>query len=272
MACVINKFIKKNLYKSHGYYLQCNSHNKLYELNMYEFSGKIYTKTGDKGKSSLYNLEIRKKNDYIFNALGNSDELNASIGICIEYCNIKNNIKYDINNSIYTTNDNISSNNINNTNMNNAGNIKDNNNNKMDKLNEIKNELIQIQCNLLDIGSHIATPKTSNKSKENKLNIVKFNSNLINILENNIDKYSNELPKLNNFILPSNGGLLSTNLHYTRTICRRFERSIVILLESDDIDENVFKYINRLSDYLFICARYTAMINGNNQTIYKKQS
>jgi cob(I)alamin adenosyltransferase len=121
---------------------------------------KIYTKTGDGGTSSLFNGERRAKNDDVFEALGNVDELNASIGVCFEYSVLANH-------------------------------------------ETISNHLNSIQSTLLDLGSHIATPKTSEASDEKHLTRAKFDAApLLTILEQDIDKMNEELPPLRNFILP----------------------------------------------------------------------
>jgi cob(I)alamin adenosyltransferase len=188
---------------------------------------KIYTKTGDGGKSSLFNGERRPKSDPIFDALGNVDELNAQLGLCFEHA-------------------------------------------VLSQHHELSTTLTTIQSTLLDLGSHIATPKTSEASDEKRLERAKFNAtSLLSMLETQIDAMDSELPPLRNFILPS-GGLTSAHLHVARAVCRRAERSIVPLLEQGDVDEDAFKYINRLSDYFFQAARYAAFKEGKQETPYKK--
>ena len=129
-------------------------------------------------------------------------------------------------------------------------------------------QLIKIQSVLLDIGSHIATPKTSASQKQLD-RLSNFDVNLTMELELWIDAYDSELPTLKNFILPS-GGKFASTVHICRSICRRAERSLQVLLQSKDLDANVCVYMNRLSDYLFTLARFAALKEEKTETIYKK--
>lgn len=89
------------------------------------------------------------------------------------------------------------------------------------------------------------------------------------LLENEIDRLSQSIPKLKNFILPG-GHQLASYCHIARTICRRAERhTLQAYHNSESIDKNVLKYINRLSDYLFSLARYIAHKQGNGDKIWK---
>nr|XP_054298958.1 corrinoid adenosyltransferase MMAB isoform X3 [Pongo pygmaeus] len=108
-------------------------------------------------------------------------------------------------------------------------------------------ELQKIQCTLQDVGSALATPRSS--AREAHLKYTTFEAGPILELEQWIDKYTSQLPPLTAFILPS-GGKISSALHFCRAVCRRAER--------------------RLSDYLFTLARYAAMKQGNQEQIYKK--
>lgn len=132
-------------------------------------------------------------------------------------------------------------------------------------LEDIDNFLIIIQRNIFDIGAAVATPRTS--SNENKIEKTRFNKENIEILEKNIDKLDSELTPLTRFILPS-GGLSSSFTHLARTICRRSERIIVSLYKNEDIEQEILKYLNRLSDYLFVLARWLAYKNKKEELYY----
>lgn len=128
-------------------------------------------------------------------------------------------------------------------------------------------QLEEIQARLIDVGSHVATPRTSEQSK--KVAHTDFPAQHITDLEQWIDAMDTKLPVLKNFILPS-GGLAASQLHIARTVCRRAERSLVPLFQEEMISEPTYIYVNRLSDYLFMLARICAIEEGKPETIYKK--
>ena len=113
----------------------------------------------------------------------------------------------------------------------------------------------------------MATPRQS--GKEGKVNHTAFDVENVDNLEKWIDAMDAELPPLTNFILPS-GGFAAAQLHVSRTVCRRAERSLVGLLEEEQIDEVAYKYVNRLSDYLFMLARFCAQSEGKEEAVYQK--
>ncbi|XP_069353007.1 corrinoid adenosyltransferase MMAB isoform X2 [Eulemur rufifrons] len=128
-------------------------------------------------------------------------------------------------------------------------------------------ELQKIQCMLQDVGSALATPRSS--ARDAHLKHAAFAAGPILELEQWIDRYTSQLPPLTAFILPS-GGKSSSALHFCRAVCRRAERRVVPLVQMGETDANVAKFLNRLSDYLFTLARYAAMKEGNPEKIYKK--
>ena len=127
------------------------------------------------------------------------------------------------------------------------------------------------QVNLFDMGSLIAHP--SNPESKN-LSFDK-DGELVKELETHIDKMTAVLPKLTNFILPG-GNLLMAFTHKTRTVCRRFERKLINLRNTQQDNENAVEnsyvaYINRLSDYLFTFARFVGYLCKTEEIIYKRR-
>jgi len=84
-----------------------------------------------------------------------------------------------------------------------------------------------------------------------------------------IDEMDAQLPPLKNFILPS-GSKGSAFLHVARSVCRRAERSVVKLVEEDVVDSDTVIFLNRLSDFLFVSARFLSMKENKPEVIYKK--
>jgi len=110
-------------------------------------------------------------------------------------------------------------------------------------LEKIQNKLFIIGANLASDGSVTLIKKQMPVGKTD-----------IELLEKEMDLMNNSLPELRNFILP--GGCQATSFcHIARTVCRRAERHIVELAEKTEVDANLIKYVNRLSDYLFVLSR-----------------
>jgi cob(I)alamin adenosyltransferase len=114
--------------------------------------------------------------------------------------------------------------------------------------------LIRIQNDLFDLGADLATPDTGETPEWEPLRIVESQ---VERLETEIDLLNAELSPLNSFILPG-GSALSAYLHLARTISRRAERLMVALKAKDGeiVSAAALKYVNRLSDFLFVAARY----------------
>lgn len=112
--------------------------------------------------------------------------------------------------------------------------------------------LLSIQTTLFILGASLSADPSKKKIKKPDLK-----ERDIELLEKEIDRYDKELPPLKYFVLP--GGHPAVSMcHIARCVCRRAERIITQISESDQVDELVIKYLNRLSDYLFICARKAA--------------
>ena len=187
---------------------------------------KIYTKTGDKGKTSLFGgTRVPKYNDRI-EAYGTVDELNSYIGL-----------------------------------------IRD------QKISgKLKTDLIKIQTDLFTLGAMLATPEDKKilKSGKDRLNIPIVTNNSIIFLEQQIDAMNEVLPVMTNFILPG-GHTIVSFCHIARCVCRRAERFVVKLADEQSIDDNIIKYLNRLSDYLFVLARKLTIDNQAEEIVWKPQ-
>ncbi|NJN25358.1 MAG: cob(I)yrinic acid a,c-diamide adenosyltransferase [Cyclobacteriaceae bacterium] len=167
---------------------------------------KIYTKTGDKGKTSLLGgTRVSKSNERI-NTYGTVDELNSFLGLVSDL--------------------------------------------EFDK--KRKSLIRDIQSRLFTIGSSLAAE--TQKAKDFKPDLVE---NDILILEQSIDLMNETLPEMKNFVLPGGHQLVSTT-HIARTVCRRAERLVIGLAEGEEVEEIIVRYLNRLSDYLFVLARMQA--------------
>jgi len=132
---------------------------------------------------------------------------------------------------------------------------KDNTQNKKIKL---------IQEKLFRIESLLAC-----EDKETRDKLPQIDETDIEYLENEIDTMNKELPELKNFILPG-GNIISAHTHVARCICRRAERIVIKLSKREDVDGLIIKYLNRLSDYLFVLSRYICYHeNDCEETIWK---
>ncbi|HEX3502854.1 MAG TPA: cob(I)yrinic acid a,c-diamide adenosyltransferase [Xanthobacteraceae bacterium] len=178
---------------------------------------KIYTRTGDDGTTALGTGERRKKYDLRISAYGTIDETNAAIGIA----------------RLHTRDD--------------------------PSLDAV---LSRIQNDLFDVGADLCTPaKEGGKGQETKDRRgvrLTVTDNQVNWLEAEIDRLNEELNPLRSFVLPG-GSAAAAHLHLARTTCRRAERLIAELsdIPGEPVSATVLKYVNRLSDFLFVASRYT---------------
>lgn len=116
--------------------------------------------------------------------------------------------------------------------------------------------LRNIQNNLFVLGGDLATPVD-----ETKVKLPRTVEKMVKNLENRIDIYEAQISELKNFILPG-GTKASALLHLSRTVCRRAERRVITLSNVEQINLEVVKYLNRLSDLLFVLARFENSVNN----------
>ncbi len=122
----------------------------------------------------------------------------------------------------------------------------------------IAGQLLDIQHDLFDLGSELCVPGYSAINNAN-----------IDILENILDSHNADLPALKEFILPG-GNLAAASCHVARTVCRRAERIVVTLAREENINPPVIKYLNRLSDLLFVLCRVLARHGGESEVLWNK--
>jgi len=168
---------------------------------------KIYTRTGDLGKTSLIGGTKVPKSHIRIDAYGTVDELNSNIGLTMDHLSDPSSISL----------------------------------------------LREIQDRLFTIGSSLAC----DPEKETALKIPDLKEDDIILLEREIDRMNEVLPAMKFFIMPA-GHTAVSQAHVTRCVCRRAERICVLMQETGQfVDPLVIKYLNRLSDFLFVLARYT---------------
>jgi cob(I)alamin adenosyltransferase len=172
--------------------------------DLFERKMRIYTKTGDKGDTSLFGGQRVPKDALRIEAYGTVDELNSVLGIV----------------------------------------RADNADTEIDEI------LAGVQEQLFDLGADLATPRSAEKKA-----IKRIETRDSQQLERVIDGLEPALKPLRSFILPG-GSPVAARLHFARTVCRRAERAVVRLSRNEDIGEAVMSYLNRLSDMLFVLARY----------------
>jgi cob(I)alamin adenosyltransferase len=182
-------------------------------------SSKIYTKTGDEGKTSLIGGTKVPKSHVRIESYGTIDELNSFIGL--------------LNDQLTDENSNTA--------------------------------LREIQDRLFTIGSSLAC----DPDKETKMKLPDLKEEDIVFLESEIDRMNEQLKPLQSFLLPGGHPAVSA-AHVARCVCRRAERNCVNMQEQKlFIDPLVIKYLNRLSDHLFVLARFTASLFGVDEIEWK---
>ena len=132
------------------------------------------------------------------------------------------------------------------------------------KNNELNSLLTEIQNKLFTLGAQLATPLN-----KDEINTVKLVDSDIVFLETNIDKFEEKLKPLKQFILP--GGTMGASfLHFARSVCRRAERLVTLLSKNEKISNLNLIYLNRLSDLLFVLARYENSVNNLPDVTWQK--
>ncbi|PNK59516.1 cob(I)yrinic acid a,c-diamide adenosyltransferase [Psychrobacter sp. FDAARGOS_221] len=193
---------------------------------------KIYTRTGDDGTTGMANGDRISKADQLFTVMGDVDELNAHIGMIAAHAQQ----------------------------LTNQANKADSINSDQPDLENILHSISIIQHLLFNIGGELAMPEYKGIEDAH-----------IEWLESQIDGLNQYLLPLKDFILPA-GSVLVSQTHIARTVCRRCERQAVSLRtqQPQAMSAGAAKLLNRLSDWLFVLARYCANLEQSNEVLWDK--
>jgi cob(I)alamin adenosyltransferase len=189
---------------------------------------KVYTRTGDSGKTRLAGGQEVWKDSLRVDVYGTVDELNSMIGLVRVF------------------------------NSDTVG--------PQTHATRLEESLRWVQNKLFDLGGILATAPG-----ETFKNMPSVAADHVLRLEQWIDECQQELEPLREFILPG-GGKVSGFLHQSRTICRRAERLCVTLSREESVDENLVKFLNRLSDALFVWARWVAKTQGEPEFLWERET
>ncbi len=183
---------------------------------------KVYTRTGDAGKTRLIGGEKRWKDDARVEAYGTVDELNSEIGLCREL-------------------------------------LKEQ---KEDQFSSLICFLKSVQNELFNLGSQLAAAEDRDTE-----NLPQLSDDAISKLETEIDTVNESLSELTSFVLPG-GSVINAQFHMARNVCRRAERRTVTLSRNETVVPENIRYLNRLSDALFVWSRWVSHILGDTENLW----
>lgn len=185
---------------------------------------KVYTKTGDKGKTALIGGKSVNKDDPRVEAYGDIEELNVLVGVILD--NLKKHPK-------------------------------------IASFLPLSDRLLSIQNELFNLGTMLAS-----MGSKNFKDMPKVDSRDIEIIEKDIDNLNSSLERLKSFTLPG-GNDVVLSIHLSRVVCRRVERRVFSAInEIDDSCSDALRYLNRLSDYLFVLGRFVSKEFGLKEHLW----
>ena len=187
---------------------------------------RVYTRTGDDGKTALVGGDRVAKTDLRIATYGDVDELNSVLGM----------VRAELAEPAYASSS------------------------PARRLDEV---LGYLQQELFDLGSELATPPEAEYD-----GMIRIQDEQITRLEALIDELQDDLEPLKSFVLPG-GGKVASTLHLARTVCRRAERLVVGLAAEQNGVQGPARYLNRLSDLLFVQARWIAAQTGQAETLWQ---
>ena len=187
---------------------------------------KVYTRTGDAGKTRLIGGEKRWKDDARVEAYGTVDELNSEIGLCRELLKEQKN----------------------------------------DQFSSLIRFLKSVQNELFNLGTQLASAEDRDSD-----NLPQLSDDAISKLESEIDTVNESLLELTSFVLPG-GSVINAQFHMARNVCRRAERRTVTLARNETVDQENIRYLNRLSDALFVWSRWVSHILKDDENLWEPTS
>ena len=189
---------------------------------------KVYTRTGDKGMTSLVGGVRIKKSDIRLEAYGTVDELSAHLGLLATMLPADEDMSED------------------------------------NGTPGLRQTVIRIQNNLFNVCTHLATDQSQTPLYPSAY----LAEGETAFLEQEVDRMMGVLPERQGFILPG-GTPAAAQAHVARTVCRRAERRIAALAEVAVVGDDIQKYINRLSDFLFVLAKIINFNNNQSEIIWQ---
>jgi len=194
----------------------------------------VYTKTGDAGDTSLVGGDRVPKDDPRIDCYGTVDELNAVLGL----------VRTALGGS-------------------GPGGSGPGGSRAAGRLAPV---IARVQNELFNLGAELATPDEARRARAPRVE-----ERHVTALERDIDELNADLPELRSFVLPG-GGWVSAYLHLARTVCRRAERRAVALAREQAVGAQVVRYLNRLSDALFVFGRFAAASDGEPEPLWEPES
>ena len=210
---------------------------------------KIYTKTGDEGVTSLLGGSRVTKDCITLQVVGGLDELNSVLGMVVSLLrdlSVPQDDSSEILKQPASSADKVQS--LPSTGLG-------------DDIINIQKDIFKISGELASLQSDIITVISTGAKRSGEISLKDIEE-----LEKQIDQMEKELPELKNFILPG-GSLVSANLHLARAVCRRVERELVSFGKEVKVRDEIFQYLNRLSDFLFVSARWVNLKLGNEEEV-----
>ena len=223
--------------------------------NQFKSVLKIYTKTGDKGDTSLLGGKRVSKDCLEVQVIGEVDELNAALGVAVSCLlsfrpseqseRAEESLKPEVKGSLDSAKAPLEMTTL------------------IDFLQIIQHDLFKVGAEIAGLQmSKYPSPRPS--ANRGGIEGGVLLSTRVEEMEKMIDKFWNELPELKNFILPG-GGVAGAQLHLARAVCRRVERGLVIFGRTTALRPELYMYFNRLSDFLFAAARWVNLKEGEEE-------